>query len=174
MLGTTLALLVGYMFAGGMGNRLRGGMVEFSSTQIARLVFAIIVAALILLATCQPDAALVAIPLTWLSCLPGHGEAMHMGRHGHSLGDDIAAMMWSGFLNVLGPTLVLAFYDFHWQALLLVGLMKPLAYEIGWRVESDTPEFETGPPIGELAFGMMWGIALVIPGLGAKGCLLAY
>ena len=155
-----------------LANRHRGGWLPTGHTQIARLDFAAIMTALVLWR--------IGVPVWWIvpallagwfiGCLAGQGEGMWIGRASFENRYTITPRKWltdaanltgSGLCNVAVPVALLWWFGALWWPLLIAGALKPLAYELGWRMPLRLPGFSQGPELGEVAFGAALGAAIL-------------
>lgn len=98
----------------------------------------------------------------WLGCLQGWYHSIDMGRNEGSWSQDFVLTSLRGVLWTLPISLVFAITG-TWPpavGLLLCGAAMGIWYEAGWRTPSKQYGFHQGPELGELYFGLMFGLTL--------------
>ena len=162
-----IALVLPLILLGGILNRVRGGYLPTGSTQLARVIFAIGMAVLMMLVTwlVQPSAAvafmLLSAPL-WLACefLP-NGDYLGMT----SVGQFVEATA-VGVGNVLLPAgllyglTYLHLFNGIWWVLLVFGGLKGIVYwisndESSWWPLGSVPGFSKGAEMAECLYGLV-------------------
>lgn len=170
-----IALVVPLILLGGILNRVRGGLFPTGSTQLARAIFAVGMAVMMMLVTwlVQPTAAvfwlLLSAPL-WFACeLLPNGDYLGMTSFLQFL--EATAV---GIGNVLLPAgLLFAMTYFHlfagiWWLLLVFGALKGVVYwvsndENSWWPLGSLQGFSKGAEMAECLYGLV-----LVAGLAAS------
>lgn len=152
----------------GLGNRLRGGLwgdqIGWGATTARIISWAIPVA--ILSGVWYQLVWYLWIIMgvaAWLGTIAGWwGKCIDMGRRDGTWLHDMCWITLRGTVWTLPMTVVFVWSGFIPAAILvqLSGTLMGVWYELGWRSPSHTPGFTQGPEVGELLFGMMFGLAL--------------
>jgi hypothetical protein len=106
----------------------------------------------------------ILILAVWLGCLLPWFGSLDMGRNQHSWGRDFAVISLRGVAWTLPASVVFLFVGALLPAcgLLLCGAAMGIWYEAGWRTPSMIPQFQQGSELGELYFGLMFGLTLAL------------
>lgn len=166
----TLLILYGLLsgLAGGLFYRIRGGFLPTGSTQLARLIWCIPVAAAFTLTFGWLVGGLTLI-VTFLGLMIPHGRDMDMGTSNGTFSDDFYGLMCIGvvrLLMMLTPAIALASISPFWCFL---GILHPVAYWIGWKLP--IPRNWVNNPYalvdgftawGELFWGFVQGIIIFL------------
>lgn len=156
MIGAFLRALIG-----ALANRLRGGMVgriiPGIGTQLSRVVFAVM---LVGSAAWQLWAVewwmAVAAVAWWLSCIVPLFGSIDMGRNEGTVWGDAAKGAARGLIWAVPAAAVLWWQGFEWWPMVPAGLLFPVCYEIGWRLDWRQREFRP-TEVGEWLFGFCLG-----------------
>lgn len=100
----------------------------------------------------------------WIGCLPGWYGSIDMGRNEGTWLRDFVVITIRGAFWTLPISAVYAAAGLTVPAvgLLLVGAAMGIWYELGWRTPSSVPGFNQGTELGELYFGLMFGLVLSV------------
>lgn len=168
---TLLALLT--VVVCGLGFRIRGGLwntvierhVHWGSTTARLVSWALPVTLCVAVWYTLPWYMLISMFVAvWAGCLlPWYGS-IDMARIEGDWHTDAVNMTWRGALWCVPMSVVFVWTGLWMPAALCLasGALMAVWYEIGWRIPSKVPGFQAGPELGELIFGCVLGLALVL------------
>jgi len=106
----------------------------------------------------------VLILAAWMGCLLSWYGSIGMGRTGHTWWRDFTVISMRGIAWTLPISTVFGFLGLMLPAygLLLCGAAMGVWYEAGWRTPSKVTGFQQGPELGELYFGLAFGLTLAL------------
>jgi hypothetical protein len=139
---------------GGLLNRARGSHVIPLPHGVKRVIFALATGGLAYGLGIEWHWAAGVAAAFYGGLLPKWGVWMDLGRVQGAWAADMALLSLRGLILTLPGGLMLTYAE-GWPFLLyaLSGGMMGVCYELGWRIPSKLPNFEAGPPLGEIIFG---------------------
>lgn len=152
---------------GALGFRLRGSALFEQWTgrgaTTARVVcWAIPVAILSLVNVPVLYAPLIGLAI-FLGAVPGWYGSLDLGRDDGNATKDYVIMTVRGFVWTAPAAYVMSMFSIESAiALVIAGLMCPLAYTAGWYIPSKVNHARQGAEVGELIFGALVGMAVMV------------
>lgn len=152
---------------GALGFRLRGSALFEQWTgrgaTTARIVcWAIPIAILSLVNVPILYAPLIGLAI-FLGAIPGWYGSLDLGRDDGHATKDYVIMTVRGLAWTAPAAYVMSMFSIESAvALVIAGLMCPLAYTAGWYIPSRVNHARQGPEVGELIFGSLVGMAVMV------------
>lgn len=99
----------------------------------------------------------------FLGACPGWYHCTDLGRDDGKVVRDYVIMTIRGLVWTLPAALVMAYFNTNASsAMMIAGLLCPLAYTIGWKIPSKIKGLHQGPELGEFIFGGMVGASVIL------------
>ena len=154
-------------FFGAFAFRIRGGWLSLPSTFLGRGFWGLACGLIAYRATMSWEIGLSVAVAGLVACMPGHAEWLDLGtvktpssegRKAGGFWEDFSKLGLRGLWWTAPVGGVLAFVGYDWWYI-YVGLLQPVAYEIGHRIPIKMKGFQ-GAELGEFLFGAVQGTAL--------------
>ena len=142
--------------------RVRGGMWFGDSPHwFTRGMWSVGMGVIVFLSSLNMKAGVYVMPAFFVGTVLPWWGTIDLGRIEGRKDRDYALNSLRGLCFTLPAGAVLWWLGLPWYAG-LVGLLCPICYEAGWRINSQIKDLRQGPELGELIFGALVGLSFCI------------